>query len=121
MRRQQSVNRGHGSRWARRALFFGLLSLPGLGIVALGVGAAVEFNDKRECVLSGGVWRAGGPSIPTWDDCVVFGERVPIGTRYFDGCNTCTCLGYLHKCTSKYCLSRGTPALCQRASAACFP
>ena len=92
-------------------LYIALLCTPEVACVALGVHAATDFYNKRECVLSGGVWRPGGPCIPTWDYCLVFGERVPVGTRYFDGCNTCTCLGYLHRCTSKYCLKARSPRI----------
>ena len=107
---KQRTGRGL-SRRASRALLIVLVAWPAVATVALGVKALADYSAKRQCVLSGGVWRYSGPCIPTVDDCELFGKRMPIGTRYFDGCNTCTCLGYLEKCTSKYCTTRLPPRL----------
>jgi len=62
---------------------------------------------ERRCAAAGGKWR--GPLIGCMairTECRCGTRRLPVGTVFWDGCNTCECLPHSLRCTAKACIKR---------------
>ncbi len=57
---------------------------------------------EQHCSATGGKWH-GVSCTPPQTECRCGLHRVPVGTVFWDGCNTCDCQVHGLRCTSKAC------------------